>query len=68
MPLLFEILSTLSLSLSFSLSFSLSLSFGKNTSKKKKKREGKFGWIRSIFLQKKIGGQNFIAISRVFPV
>ena len=32
---------------------------------KKKKRKGKFGWIRSIFLQK-IGGQNFIAISRAF--
>ena len=33
--------------------------------KKGKERKGKFGWIRSIFLQK-IGGQNFIAISRVF--
>ena len=32
---------------------------------KKKERKGKFGWIRSIFLQK-IGGQNFIAISRFF--
>ena len=33
--------------------------------KKGKERKGKFGWIRSIFLQK-IGGQNFIAISRAF--
>ena len=33
--------------------------------KKGKERKGKFGWIRSIFLQK-IGGQNVIVISRVF--
>ena len=35
--------------------------------KKGKERKGKFGWIRSIFLHK-IGGQNFIAISRVFSL
>ena len=47
-----------------SVSLSLPPRFPKK--KKGKERKGKFvHWIRSIFLQK-IGGQNFIAISRLF--